>query len=462
MPFSIFTMDFFKHLRKYFFRSLTPQRIFVLSFIIIIIIGSILLWMPFSGAKNKLTYIDALFTSVSAVCVTGLTVIDIGTDLSFTGQIITMVLFQSGGLGIITFSAFFFHLMGLSISFKEREIVQASFLPSPKRDFQNILKYVFISTMTIEALGALTLFHVFKDFPTSKAIFYSIYHAISAFCNCGFSLFTESLINYKGDILANITFMALIVLGGIGFAVQLEIFSFFKGHKKRLSLHTKIVLIATGILIISGAGFFFLFENNFTIKDAPLYVKILVSFFQSITARTAGFNTVDIGSLTNDTILILMIFMFIGASPGSTGGGIKTTSFSVLFLMLFSRVRGYEEVNVMKRKIPNELISRTIYLIFASIFSVAIITSILLFAADTKLPLQGRNLFIEYLFETISAFATCGLSMGVTSHLNNTQKIILSLMMFIGRVGPLTLAFSMSRKPKKTIFQYAEENIMVG
>ncbi|MCX8110386.1 MAG: hypothetical protein N3D15_03945 [Syntrophorhabdaceae bacterium] len=456
-------MDLVISIKKIFLRDLTPQRIFVLSFLFIIMMGSILLWMPFSAAKKQLTFVDALFTSVSAVCVTGLTVIDIGSDLSFTGQIITMLLFQSGGLGIITFSAFFFHLMGLSTSFKGREIVQTSFLPSPRRDFQIILKYVFLSTLTIESIGALVLLFVFsRDLPMGKAVYYSIYHAISAFCNCGYSLFTDSLMRYKCDVIANITIMMLIILGGIGFAVQLEILSFFKGIKKRLSLHTKIVIITTAILILSGAAFFFIFENNFVIKDAPLPTKVLVSLFQSVTARTAGFNTVDIGLLTNDTILVLMILMFIGASPGSAGGGIKTTSFSVLFLLLWSRLRGHEEVNVMNRTIPKELISRTISIIFASIFSIAIITSVLLFAGETKQPLQDRHLFVEYLFDTVSAFATAGLSMGVTPQLNSIQKIVLSIMMFTGRVGPLTLAFSLSRKPKKTVIEYAEENIMVG
>lgn len=456
-------VKFFISIKKFFLRDLTPQRIFVLSFLFIIILGNILLWMPFSAAKKQLTFVDALFTSVSAVCVTGLTVIDIGVDLSLAGQIITMVLFQCGGLGIITFSAFFFHLMRIGTSFKGREIVQSSFLPSPRRDFQIILKYVFVSTLAVESIGAISLIPVFsRDLPIDKAVYYSIYHAISAFCNCGYSLFSDNLVRYQGDIIVNITLMALIVIGGIGFAVQLEVLSFFKRPKKRLSLHTKIVLITTAILIVAGAALFLFFENNFTIKDAPLHTKILVSFFQSVTARTAGFNTVDIGNLTNDALLVLMILMFIGASPGSAGGGIKTTSFSVLFLMLWSRLRGHEEVNVMNRTIPHELINRTISIIFASIFSVAIITSILLFAGETGQPLRERHLFVEYLFDTISAFATVGLSMGVTPHLNSTQKIFLSIMMFAGRVGPLTLAFSLSRKSKKTVIHYAEENIMIG
>ncbi|HOJ71797.1 MAG TPA: potassium transporter TrkG [Syntrophorhabdaceae bacterium] len=449
--------------RRYLLFHLTPQRIFVLSFLILILAGAFLLWAPFSAGNRYLTFVDALFTSVSAVCVTGLTVIDIGTDLSFTGQIITMILFQCGGLGIITFSVFFFHLMGISISFTGREVIQSSFLPSPQRDFQVILKYVLISTLIIESIGAAILVPRFsQDFPIKKAIYLSIYHAISAFNNCGYALFPDSFIGYQGDIIINITLMALIVLGGIGFAVQFEVISFFKKTKKRLSLHAKIVLITTAILILSGAVLFFFFENNFIIKDAPWHKKILISLFQSITARTAGFNTVDIGLLTNDTILVLMILMFIGASPGSAGGGVKTTSLAVLFIMLWNRIKGHEEVNIMNRTIPNELVSRVIYIIFASVFSIAIITSLMLFAGGRVQPLASRHLFIEYLFDTISAFATAGLSMGITPHLNNPQKIILSILMFAGRVGPLTLAFSLSMKPKKLAIRYAEENIMVG
>lgn len=453
------------HLKKFFIRHLTPQRIFVLSFFFIIIAGTFLLWLPNSSSKKPLTFIDALFTSTSAVCVTGLTVINIGSDLSLFGQIITLILLQIGGIGIITFSVFFFHLMGLSIPFKEREIIQTSLAPSPRHDFQIILKYVLLSTFIMEFFGCIVLsLRFLKDFSFGKAIYYGIYHAISAFNNCGYALFSNSLMDFKEDIIINMTIMGLIILGGIGFFVQSDILSYLRPYKKkrRLSLHTKIVLITTVILIVLGALFFYLFEKEHTIKNLPLSSQILISFFQSITARTAGFNTVEIGGLTNDTILLLMMLMFIGASPGSTGGGIKTTSFAILVIMLWNRIKGSDEVNVMHRTIPKELISKTVSIIFASAISIVIVTSLVLFAGSKTIHFFNRSLFIEYLFDTISAFGTVGLSMGITPHLNSIQKLIISIMMFAGRVGPLTLAFSLTVKPKKVLIKYAEEDIMVG
>jgi len=452
-------------LKKFLMRHLTPPRVFVLSFLIIILTGTFLLWLPFSSSKKPLTFIDALFTSTSAVCVTGLSVIDISSDLSYFGQFVTLILFQLGGIGIITFSVFFFHLMGISIPFKEREIIQSSFSPSKRQDFQLILKYVLLSTFTIEFFGSLALSVRFlEDFSFGKAVYYSIYHAVSAFNNCGYSLFPNSFMDYKGDTFINLTIMALIILGGIGFFVQFEILSYWRHRKKRkrLSLHTKIVLITTLTLICLGALFFYLFERNYTIRDLPFKTKILVSFFQSVTARTAGFNTIEIGRLTNDTILILMMLMFIGASPGSTGGGVKTTSFALLIIMLWNRLKGNEEVNVMNRTIPKELMSKIVSIIFASVLSIGIVLSLVLFTSNKSVDFFNRNLFIEYLFDTISAFGTVGLSMGITPYLNNVQKVIISAMMFIGRVGPLTFAFSLTVKPKRASIKYAEEEIMVG
>ena len=240
--------------------------------------------------------------------------------------------------------------------------------------------------------------------------------------------------------------MGLIVHGGIGFIVQYEVLSWFKGVQKRLSVHTRIVLISTTLLILSGAFLFYLFERNHIIKDAPVLTKILTSFFQSVTPRTAGFNTVDIGLLTNATILLMMVLMFIGASPGSTGGGVKTTSAALLVMLMWNRLKGNLDLNIFNRTIPREIVSRSISIIFASAFSIAIITSVLLIAGGGNLPpLESRHHFVEYLFDTVSAFGTVGLSMGVTPKLNDLQKYALILMMFVGRVGPLTLAFSLSR-----------------
>lgn len=455
-------MDILTRLKVLLSPLFTPTRIFILSFAGVILLGAVLLWLPFSAGKGQITFIDALFTSTSAVCVTGLASIDLSKDLSFPGQVITLVLFQVGGLGIITFSVVFFGMMGRGISFKEREIVQSTFLHSPRRDFLPIMKWVIFSTLIIETLGALLLFIRFSfDFPAKHALYQAIYHAVSAFNNCGYSLFSNNLVNYRDDWTVNLTVMGLIVLGGIGFIVQYEVASLLRGKIKKLSIHSRIVLITTGILIVGGAACFYLFEMNALLRDATFQTSFLASCFHSVSARTSGFNTVDIGQLTNATILILIILMFIGASPGSTGGGIKTTSFALLIFMIWNRIKGQEEVNIFNRTIPKEILSRTIAIIFASAFSICLITSILLLLAGaTKDPLQSRHFFVEYLFETVSAFGTVGLSMGITPNLNDIQKLAITLIMFAGRVGPLTLAFAWSA-PKKGI-TYAEEQVMVG
>jgi trk system potassium uptake protein TrkH len=438
-------------IKSIFSRLLSPERIFILSFAGLIVVGASLLWSPFSATRGHLSVVDALFSSASAVCVTGLTVIDIGRDLSFAGQLVTVFLFQIGGLGIITFSTLFFVLMGRGIPTKEREILQSTFMHTPGVDFFGVLKSILLSTFIFESVGVLVLWSRFaQDDSPGRAFYLALYHAISAFNNCGYTLFSDSLIGYQGDLVVNVTVMGLIILGGIGFIVQYELFARIRGRQRRLSVHTKIVLVTTGILVLAGAALFYVFERDRILEHLPFQTQLLASFFQSITPRTAGFNTVDISHLANQTILTIMVLMFIGASPGSTGGGVKTTSVSLLFLL-------------MLRTIPRELINRTISIILASVFSIFFITSLLLFAAQGDLPFtESRRLFVEYLFETISAFGTVGLSMNVTPTLNDFQKIATILIMFAGRVGPLTLAFSLSRSMLKTTIRYAEEGVMVG
>ncbi|MCE5264953.1 MAG: TrkH family potassium uptake protein [Deltaproteobacteria bacterium] len=451
-------------IRRAISQRLTPPRIFILSFALLILAGTFLLRMPFAASADRLSFVDALFSSASAVCVTGLAVVDIGKELSFAGQIVTLLLFQIGGLGIITFSVVVFGLMRRGISFKGREIVQSTFLHTPRRDFLAIVKGVLLLTFVSEGLGTLLLFVRFaQDFPPATALFHALYNAVSAFNNCGYSLFSDSLISFRGEWLVNLTVMGLIVLGGIGFIVQLEVIDLLRRRRQRLSLHTKIVLMTTGALVVSGAGLFYLFEANHILKGVSGSTQILDSLFQSITPRTAGFNTVDIGKLTNPTILLMIILMFIGASPGSTGGGIKTTSFTLLLLLIWNRMKGQYHINVFNRRIPREIVGRTIAIIFASAFSITLITSIvLLFGSGADLPPEhSRHFFVEYLFETVSAFGTVGLSMGITPRLNDIQKLAIVLMMFAGRVGPLALAFSWYTAGKKEI-KYAEESVMVG
>ncbi len=451
-------------LRTVFSRFLSPERIFIGGFAGVILMGALILWMPFSAAKGTLSFVDALFTSTSGVCVTGLATIDLGAELSLVGQIVTIFLFQIGGLGIITFSTIFFVLMGRGISFKGRDIVQSSFLHTPRRELLPILKSILWFTFAFESAGVLLLYVPFsRDYSPGWALYHALYNSISAFNNCGYSLFSDNLMKYQGDWIVNLTIIGLLVSGGIGFVVQYEIFSRFRGRQKRLSLHTRLVLITTAILLIGGAVLFYLFEIDFILRDLPLPNQILASLFQSASPRTCGFNTVDIGALTNAAILLIMVLMFIGASPGSTGGGVKTTSAALIFLLIWNRFRGREEVNVYNRTIPKEIVTRTIFIIFASAFSVSVITSVLLLATGDYLPpFQSRHLFVEYLFESISAFGTVGLSMNLTPKLNDIQKIAITILMFAGRVGPLTLAFSLSRKAVKRTFTYAEEGIMVG
>ncbi|MBN1545617.1 MAG: hypothetical protein JW902_03055 [Syntrophaceae bacterium] len=458
-------MSFIKELiLRLFSRMLTPSRIFMLSFAAVILLGTFLLYLPVSASHCPLSFVDALFTSASAVCVTGLVVLDIGRDLSLTGQAITLVLFQIGGLGIITFSVILFGLMGRGISFKGREIAQSTFLHTPRRDFLVIIKWVLISTLAIEAIGTLILFLRFLiDFPLGQSLYLAVYHAVSAFNNCGYTLFSDSLMSFQGDWIINIVVMLLIILGGIGFIVQYEIFMKLKKKQTRLSIHSKIVLLMSGVLLIAGTALFYLFEMHHVIRDMPVEKQLLISLFQSVTARTAGFNTVDIGRVTNATILLFMVLMFIGASPGSTGGGIKTTSFTLLLMMIWNRLRGNEQVNIFNRTVPAEILTRTLAIVFTSTFFIFIITSALLLWGHEAgyPPEQTRHYFVEYLFESVSAFGTVGLSMGITQKLDDIQKLAVVLMMFAGRVGPLTLAFSWYSRRKKGL-TYAEEPIMVG
>jgi len=450
-------------IQTFFLRHLTPARIFVFSFATVIFLGAISLWLPFSATQNNLRFIDALFTSTSAVCVAGLSVLDIGKDLSLIGQLITMVLFQVGGLGIITFSVVLFAMMGRGISFKGLELCQTTFLQTQRWDFFSIVKRVLLYTFVIEAIGTFFLFLRFVfDYPPVQAFYNALYHAISAFNNCGYSLFTDNLVSYQSDVIVNVTMISLIVLGGIGFVVQYEVLAKLRGLEKRFSLHTKIVLITTACLILIGAGCFYFMEMNNVLKDLNFKTSILASFFQSITPRTAGFHTVNIGALTNSTILVMIILMFIGASPGSTGGGIKTTSFTLLLLLIFNRLKGNENVNIANRTIPKETMEKTIYIILAAVVCIFLITAVLLFFGNLdSAPMASRHKFVEYLFETISAFGNVGLSMGGTSQLNDIQKLAIILMMFAGRVGPLTLAFAWHSSRKRGI-TYAEESVMVG
>lgn len=447
---------------------LHPARIVLASFFLVIIFGTFLLMLPQATVARSLSFVDALFTATSATCVTGLIVVDTGAAFTQFGQIVILVLIQIGGLGIMTFSTFFVYLIAGRLSLTEREILQDTLSQHPMADLARLLKLVLFFTLAIEAIGAGLLALRFIEFyPISKAIYYGIFHSISAFCNAGFALFATSFESYRDDILVNSVLSGLIILGGLGFVV---LFDLFKNRRElgaqffiKLSFHSRIVLFVTAILILSGHIIFFVLEYGNSLENVPFSGKILASFFQSVTSRTAGFNTLKTNELSNATLFFLMILMFIGASPGSCGGGIKTSTFAVLVSSVVARLHLQEEVNIFYRRIPGSIVSRAISVAFFSTLIVVIFTMLILVAEIPEVShLETRGKFLEYMFEVASAFGTVGLSTGVTSELTRLGKILITLLMFIGRLGPLTVALAVQGREERPRFKYVQDSVLVG
>ncbi|MEH7505412.1 TrkH family potassium uptake protein [Neobacillus drentensis] len=444
-----------KKIKNYF----DPPKILVLGFATIILIGAFLLTLPIATVNGKgLSFLNALFTSTSATCVTGLVVVDTGTTFTKFGQLVILSLIQVGGLGFMTFGTLFAFLLGKRISLKERILLQESLNNLSIEGIVRLVKRIFIFTAVIEIIGSLLLsFRFAFDMPIGKAIYYGIFHAISNFNNAGFDLMGEfrSLTPYVEDPLVTLTVCTLIILGGIGFIVMNEIFEY--RLTKRLSIHTKVVLVTSFILVLSGTILILLFEygNNKTLQPLSVSGKILSSLFQSITPRTAGSNTLNIPDLTQPTIFLIIVLMFIGASPGSTGGGIKTTTFATLLGAVWSQIKGKEDVVFFKNRIVFETVFKALTVTISGLFLVIIIT---MFLTITE---KGKD-FLMILFEATSAFGTVGLSMGLTPELSPIGRILIILTMFAGRVGPLTLAFAIAMKRKPDPFRYPKGRIMIG
>ncbi len=455
--------SFTDHLLQY------PPRLVLVSFAVVILTGTLLLLLPQATlTKGSISFTDALFTATSATCVTGLIVVDTGTAFTSFGQIVILLLIQLGGLGIMTLSTFFVFLISGRISIIEREVLIDTLSQNPIADLTRLLKIVLSFTLVIEAIGWVLLTIRFAYFfPLPEALYQGLFHAISAFCNAGFSLFSNSFINFKDDPLINLTLGILIILGGLGFIVVLDIYknpNFFSGrYFSKLGFHTRLVLISSGVLLAAGFIVIFALEYSNTLQGQPLQAKVLISLFQSITARTAGFNTVDIQTLTSSTLLVLIVLMFIGASPGSCGGGVKNTTFMVLMASTFSRFRMQDDVNILYRRIPATTISRVISVVFFSILIVFLFTFLLMI---TELPeishTNTGGLFLEILFEVISAFGTVGLSTGITPTLSTTGKVLITVLMFIGRLGPLTVALAVRGKEIPAKYKYLQEDVLVG
>ena len=447
--------------------KISLSTLILLSYLAAIGIGTTALTMPFSTVSGSISFVDALFTATSAVCVTGLAVVDTGTYFTFWGQTVILLLIQLGGLGIMTFSVLFFLLMGKRVSFRHRMIMQEVFSHTPREDIYKVVRAIFLFTGIVEAAGALSLFFFWiGDYSVMESAYLAVFHSISAFCNAGFALFSDSFMGYRTAPVLNLTICSLIVLGGLGFPVVYELYERFRVRTvkpARLTVQTKVVVITSSILIISGMAFFFWGEYGNILKEAPLSERLWTALFQSITTRTAGFNTVDIGRLSNSTIMAFMFFMFWGASPGSCGGGVKTTTFAVLAMFIWTRLRRRSRVNVFKKSIPQETVSKSLSLMILSISLILAIFFLLLLAHEgTPSSAEARSTFVEYLFEVISAFGTVGLSMGATAKLNTFGKLLIIAMMLIGRVGVLTFAYIFAGTEARGGVQYAHQNIMIG
>ncbi|MFH1006204.1 MAG: TrkH family potassium uptake protein [Candidatus Latescibacterota bacterium] len=445
--------------------GLTAAEILMVSFAGAILLGTLLLMLPPASVGRSLSFVEALFTATSATCVTGLTVVDTGAHFTLFGQIVILVLIQMGGLGIMTFSTFFLFLFGRSISMKYHDALSDTLGHAPAGDTRRLLKNVLGFTLAAEGLGALFLLLRFVSiYPFPKALYHAVFHAISAFCNAGFALYSESFRSYQGDFWVSGTLMVLIVSGGIGFPVLLDLRRTMKTRRIRsLSLHTKIVLLFTGILIALGAAFFFLLEAHNTLERLPRGTQFLSALFQSVTPRTAGFYTVSILHLTHAAAFFLIVWMFIGASSGSCGGGIKVSTFAVLIATGYAQLRNRNDATLFQRRIPSRTVTRAIAVVMLSISVILLFTMALLITESGSLSNPGdRGLFLSVLFEATSAFGTVGLSTGLTPHLTAMGKLLMALLMFTGRIGPLTIALMVGTRSTSPRFQYAEEAVMVG
>jgi trk system potassium uptake protein TrkH len=444
-------------------RRIGPEVALVISFAGLIAGGTLLLSLPPSwGEGRSIGVVDALFTATSAVCVTGLITVDTARAWSPFGQAVIVGLIQLGGLGILTFSTFFLVLLGRPIPLSQTGVIARSHGKLHHLNARALIVRIVTYALAIEAAGAVILSVYFsRDAGWSAGVWRGVFHAVSAFCNAGFSLFSNNLEDFAGSWVVNLTIMGLIVLGGIGFLVITDVEEWLR-RRRRLSLHTKVVLATTGVLIVAGTACFYLFEAENILVGRPFGERILVSLFQAVTPRTAGFNTVPYGALTNAALMLTLILMFVGGSPGSTAGGIKTSTAAILFGVLYSRARGLRHATLFRRTVSERTVGEAVAIVLMSVVVVMAATFLLQWTELHEQAHPGvRGQFLTLNFEAVSAFGTVGLSMGETFGLVASSKLILVALMFIGRLGPLTLALGLSRK-KRVDYQYAEEPVLVG
>jgi len=435
-----------------------PPQILAIGFLGIILIGALLLMLPISTYPGqRLSIINALFESTSAVCVTGLVVTDTATTFTIFGEIVLLVLIQLGGLGFMTFGVLVALMLGKKIGLTERLLVQSSLNQFSLSGIIALVKLILISTLIIEAIAALLLaFSWSREMGWGQAVYYGIFHSISAFNNAGFDITGDyrSLTNEVGNLPVNLIISGLFILGGLGFTVIIDV---IKNRKaRRWSLHTKLVLISTLVINIVASLLIFYSEYNNpnTLGPLPMEDKMLAAYFHGTVPRTAGFNTLDLTALNSESIILTMGLMFIGGSSGSTAGGIKITTFLLLILVAWSFIRQKEDITLLRRRIPKDLVFRAL--------SISVLGVFLVFIAVFLLEISEKHISLMGLaFEAVSAFGTVGLSLGVTPELTTFGKCVIMILMFVGRLGPLTIAFALTDSKREHI-RYVEEKILIG
>lgn len=456
-------------------RHPAPTTRVLLSFAVLIAAGAFLLALPVSSpAGMRLPVVDALFISTSAVCVTGLSPIDVSMQLSATGQVVLLLLIQIGGLGFLTISTGLLLSLGGRSSMLNRAAVADTLTGISAGEVRVLLRNLFLSTILVEVLGAIVLAWRFLGIPGytfGNALWQGVFHSVSAFCNAGFSTFSkaagdpgDNLVGFTQDIPVNLAVMALIILGGIGFVVIHDVIKFIQTRgASRLSSHSKIVLSVSLVMLFGGAILFYSFERGAMFADRPWHECILPSLFQSVSSRTAGFNTVDMGALTSPTLMLVMMLMFIGGSPASCAGGVKTTTAFIVFRLAVARLLGRRNPTAFGREISADTVARTATLLLIAIAIVVTTCAVLLFLeGDQPVRHSAGGGFLDLLFESVSAFGTVGFSTGVTAELSPPAKFALVATMFVGRLGPLTVFVALAQPPRVDKIRYPEEPVMVG
>ncbi len=442
----------------------TPERLVLLSFLFLILIGTYLLTLPAASAGgNAARWDEALFTATSAVCVTGLVVVDTGSYFSTFGQCVILILIQVGGLGIMTLSTAGVLLLGRSLGIRQRRALQSLLEEESAELLRRSIRFIVAMTLVAEAIGfvALWIYWWLRDGGVGRAAYVALFHSVSAFCNAGFSLFPDSLVSHRGSTWLNLWICALVVVGGLGYTVVGNLAgregwrALRSGRRFPLLLHTRLVLVTTVILLGSGAAGIFFLEFDRALAGLPLKDKILASAFQSVTLRTAGFNTIDAGGVQPATLFLMVVWMWIGGSSGSTAGGIKTSTIAVLMLLFRALLRGRQQVEAFGRSLDPSVIHKAVTVSLVSGIIVATFLGAILW-------LEPALDFEDLLFEVVSAFGTVGLSTGVTPQLGLPARLLVAGLMLAGRVGPLSLALAVGRRRQAVPVAYPEGRVLVG